>query len=664
MAEQPKCPTCHSKISTESNHREQGQDGVDENGDPIPRWTDDPLLTQRGFSGGAYIGRNDPRLVHIEELQTDRHKLEGDSGINPTEFSSLDEDQSHIRKLHIIQLRESIEKILDANGISLEDYFKLDENGTPVTPGPNDELKTDWTDVARGVPYLNKDGSFTSSFTLPSGEVKPSPSFPPGTRIRAIHIEDLRHAIQLGWREFWSISGGSTKMPADHAGYVETALLNTDNSTSKSYSGEATANRHTDGAVPNHPEFTDTLDETETDDVISPNYEENPPTGTFRAFPTSFDIHPTDAGNRYLYIPFFGGPELIAYPDGSTPVQPEKTWIIDGNCGSFAKEHVKHILYTPNPLVIGGVLVAQPTKLNLIETGTYIQGHSTTEANIIGLSVGNIAILKPTAKTLQLKVTGEVTVIPVITDGTQKTASASIAVSHIWDLEEGLDPFFGYPIPDDKKGAGNKGIGIRKDTHYKFHVVRSGTGTGGGDPFTNATTPTPTSAASAFMLLELSVGGTPRFFQMKFGPAGTGAQVYTAPFGGQSFTYSPVTGFALGLGPTYDEAINVNDFLAVASLPAIGNFPYTNHKMIDPDTNQVVENPAGSLVEFIWTRFILNGSATGVNPGVAQTGFGSDGKPIFDFSGVGGGPATVSVELKINALRIENNNRRVQDITT
>jgi len=668
MAEQPKCPTCHSKISVDSTHRNQGQDGVDENGDPIPRWSDDPILTTRGFSGSTYTGRTDPRVTHIAELQEDRHTLEINSGIDPTEFSEItgDDDRRHVRKLHIIQLREAIEKILDANGISLEDYFKLDENGNPVSPGPNDEVKTDWTDVARGVPYLNKDGSFTTEFELPSGEMRPSPSFPAGTRVRAIHIEDLRRAIQLGWREFWSVSGGSTKMPADHAGFIRTGLLNTDGSASISYSGQATATNHTTGAVPNHPEYTDTHDSTATDTVINVNYEENPPTGTFRAFPTGLDIHPTDAGNRYLYIPFFGGPELIAYPEAeSDPVKPEKTWIVEGFCGSFAKEHVRHVLYTPNPIPDGnGGLAAQPSKLNFIETGTYIQGHSEAEANIIGLSVANVALLKPTAKTLQLKVTGAVSVLPVINDSTQQTASANIAVSHIWSLIEGLDPFVGYPIPDDKTAVGNKGIGIRKDTHFKFHIVRSGSGTGG-DPFTNvSTTFGPLSQASAFILLELTVSGTPRFFQFRIGPAGAGAQVLTAPFGGQSFTYSPVTGFSLGLGPAYDEAININDFLAVASAPTIGNFSYTNHKMVDPETSQIVENPAGSVVQFIWTKIILNGSARGTTPGVVQTGFESDGRPTYDFSGVGGGPAEVLVDLKINALRIENNNRRIQDITT
>jgi len=668
MAEQPKCPTCHSKISIDPNHRTQGQDGTDENGDPIPRWSDDPILTTRGFSGGTHTGRTDPRVTHIAELQAHRHQLEVDSGINPTEFSEIvgDDDRRHVRKLHIIQLREAIEKILDANGISLEDYFKFDENGNPVSPGPNDEVKTDWTDVARGTSYLNKDGSFTSDFELPSGEVKPSPSLPIGTRVRAIHIEDLRRAIQLGWREFWSVSSASTKMPADHAGFIITALLNTDNSASISYSGQATANRHSTGAVPNHPEYTDTHDETATDSVINPNYEENPPTGTFRVFPTGFDIHPSDAGNRYLYIPFFGGPELIAYPEAeSDPVQPEKIWIVDGFCGSFAKEHERHVLYTPNPLPDGnGGLAAQPSKLNFIETGTYIQGHSEAEANIIGLSVGSIAILKPTAKTLQLKVTGEVTALTVINDSTQQTASASIAASHIWSLAEGLDPFVGYPIPDDKTAPGNKGIGIRKDTHFKFHIVRSGSGTGG-DPFTNVNTSFgPLSQASGFITFVLTISGTPKFFQIKIGPAGAGAQVLTAPFGGQSFTYSPATGFALGLGPAYDEAININDFLAVASAPTIGNFSYTNHKMVDPETSQVVQNPAGSVVQFMFTRIILNGSARGATPSAVQTGFASDGKPLYDFSGVGGGPGEVLAELKINALRIENNNRRIQDIGT
>lgn len=666
MPEQPKCPTCHSNISVDGTHRTQGQDGVDENGKPIPRWSDDPVLTSRGFSGDTYTGRNDPRVTHILELQADRAQLEIDSGVEPTEFSDIEDDNRHIRKLHIIELRESTEKILDANGLTLDDYFNKDENGNPVTPGPNDPEKTDWTDVARGVSYLKKDGTFTSSFTLPSGEEKDSPSFPNATRVRAIHIEDLRHAIVTGWREFWSISSGTVKLPDDHAGFTGfSSLANTDGSLARSYEGQATAIFHQDSAVIGHPEYTDSHDATQTISVINPDYEENPPSGTFRAFPTTFDIHPTDAGNRYLYIPAFGGPELVAYPEaGTDPVKPEKTWIVDGNCISDEKSHIRHILYTPNPIIIDGALVAQPTKLNFIETGTYIAGQSSSEANIIALSEGNVALLKPTAKTLQLKVNGQVTILPVLTDSSVLSSPSTIEVSHIWSLVQGGDPIFGYPIPDDTTGQGNKDIFIRKDTHFKFHAVTSGSGTGGVNPFITSTAGagTPKGTANGFVLLQFLVGGNTQFIQIRFAQAGPGSQTYNAPFGGQSFTYDPAKGFVLGIGPTYDEAININDLMAVASLPAVLNFSYTNHKMIDPETSDVIENPSGTLVQFIFVKFRLDGVAYGVTPSVVQTGFESDGKPIYDFTGVGGGPAVVAAEIKLNAIRIENNNRRIQDI--
>ena len=214
MADEPlKCPTCHSQISMDAKGptgptaRDQGSLGTDSDGNPVPRWTDDPLLTPNGFSGKDYTGEERPNRFHIEELQLDREQLETDLSISPpTDFSALEEHGFHVRKTYLIELRESTEKILEAIGITLADYFGLDSEGNPVTPGPGDEAKTDWTDVSRGLPYLDKKAVEKKEFDVSSGTKKPCPTFPPQTRIRAIHIEDLRHAILIGWREFWSAS--------------------------------------------------------------------------------------------------------------------------------------------------------------------------------------------------------------------------------------------------------------------------------------------------------------------------------------------------------------------------------------------------------------------------------------------------------------------------
>ena len=198
MADTPKCPTCHSSISTDPKKQAQGSTGVDMDGKPLPRWTDDPILTSQGFSGKDYIGQFRPRKVHIKELQDDRKQIELDLEIEPTNFSDLEEHGFHFRKTHLIELRESTEKILDSVGDTLENYFKLDSYGKEIAPGPNDAVKKDWTDVSRGLEYLDKTATEKKEFLLPSGTLMLSPTLPVGTHIRAIHIEDLRHPLYAG----------------------------------------------------------------------------------------------------------------------------------------------------------------------------------------------------------------------------------------------------------------------------------------------------------------------------------------------------------------------------------------------------------------------------------------------------------------------------------
>lgn len=218
MAEDIKqCPTCHSYIADDLTPANRVQGAIDsgesvEITDPfeggnrsvststskaVPQWTEDPTLTLRGFSGPTYVGSDHVRAIHIRELQYARIAEEQESGIaEPTVFSDIDGE--HIRKVHIIELRESTEKLLNAVGLTLEEYFKLDINQVEKSPGPNDENKQDWTDVERGAPYLHSDGTFHTEFQLPNGQAQPSPSFPDSTHVRAIHVEDLRHPLFVG----------------------------------------------------------------------------------------------------------------------------------------------------------------------------------------------------------------------------------------------------------------------------------------------------------------------------------------------------------------------------------------------------------------------------------------------------------------------------------
>lgn len=200
----PLCPTCHSRIGTASTTptgRTQGAEGTDSDGHPVPRWTDDPILTPLGLNGPAYVAHERIRGVHLKELQQDRQQQEQELGIDPpTVFSDLEVESKPTRR-HIIELRESTEKILNAVGLSLEDYFKLDPDGNEAAQNPELLLRgaadpqTEWIDVERGAPYVNSQGQVVTQFTLPDSSTQLSPTLPGSTKIRAVHLEDLRHPV-------------------------------------------------------------------------------------------------------------------------------------------------------------------------------------------------------------------------------------------------------------------------------------------------------------------------------------------------------------------------------------------------------------------------------------------------------------------------------------
>jgi hypothetical protein len=240
MTDKKLCPTCHSPIATDATHRDQGQELAGESvaiqnpfGDgtvlaktstsgAVPQWSDDPVMTKNGLSGSDYTGFDRARKKYITELQLARAAEEIDAGLTGnqlTKFSDISKVSYRFRKTFIIELRQSVEKILDAIGSNLTEYFSTDADGSFQSAGPNDVAnKTEWTDVLRGAPYLDAESIERTEFTLPSGVTKASPTTPPGTRGRAILFEDLRHPIVAGWKEFWSITDSKTfcTLPEDH----------------------------------------------------------------------------------------------------------------------------------------------------------------------------------------------------------------------------------------------------------------------------------------------------------------------------------------------------------------------------------------------------------------------------------------------------------------
>jgi len=165
------CPLCKNTINNTRGLR--GEDGVDERGDPIPFWTDDPILTQQGLAGNDYKGKNPMRWVHIKELQNYYGELESDLGLDITEWLTVSKTEP-CRHVHIEQLRIVVEAILTSVGKTIANYFEFDRLGNPVIT-----TQEDWTDVDRPTSGANVD----------------KPLIPTSAPLRAIHIEELRRGV-------------------------------------------------------------------------------------------------------------------------------------------------------------------------------------------------------------------------------------------------------------------------------------------------------------------------------------------------------------------------------------------------------------------------------------------------------------------------------------
>lgn len=199
------CPTCHSRISQSGSRVKD----ADEPG--VPKWSNDPVLTPDTdpLNGPSYRGTQFISEKDILELQEDRIARESELGIGPpTEFSDIAIVPTLGLEAHLVELRISTERILEAVGSSLEEYFSLDEDGIEQDPGPNDTAKSEWTDVVRGVGFqtLGLNQSIltpdTTQFYASEALLVDVPGIPEHTYIRGIHIEDLRHPIPSGaWVE-------------------------------------------------------------------------------------------------------------------------------------------------------------------------------------------------------------------------------------------------------------------------------------------------------------------------------------------------------------------------------------------------------------------------------------------------------------------------------
>jgi hypothetical protein len=170
-----KCPYCYRTLGT---------------------WQKDPLLIP---IGAKYDWSDDTHLVYIPTVEDRYHKgidqisepevkelqdylknLEEENlpEIDWTEFSPLNTSgRFQITGKHIKEMRDSVEKLLDTLGLSFTDYFNYDEEGNHIIHPNGDKL--DWTDPITTYTDLQK------------------------FQVKYIHIEDLRHYIQIIWIEKW-----------------------------------------------------------------------------------------------------------------------------------------------------------------------------------------------------------------------------------------------------------------------------------------------------------------------------------------------------------------------------------------------------------------------------------------------------------------------------
>ena len=169
-----KCPYCYRPIGTHNHDPIILPDGSPykwSNGTTLISETD---ITQRYYKGFNQVNTDD-----ILELQTELALIETNNSITPlTVFSSINSiGRFQITGYHIKELRDSVEKILLSFGLTKTDYFNYDEESQHIVH-PNGD-KIEWTDPITNATDLQK------------------------FQVKSIHMEDLRHYINIIWKETW-----------------------------------------------------------------------------------------------------------------------------------------------------------------------------------------------------------------------------------------------------------------------------------------------------------------------------------------------------------------------------------------------------------------------------------------------------------------------------
>jgi hypothetical protein len=176
MPTAPICNICKSKLKPLGTHPEDLESWQE---DPI--WLNDPILTQHGLAGDSYFGKTNIKKIHIDQLIVYWSGICTSLSIAfpPKLTMFLATKQKSISKADIVSLRLVVEQCLEESGLTIADYFKRDKYGEEEYT----TAQVDWTDVDRieKVPYI-----------------------PERCSIKAIHVEELRRGISLGfWKETW-----------------------------------------------------------------------------------------------------------------------------------------------------------------------------------------------------------------------------------------------------------------------------------------------------------------------------------------------------------------------------------------------------------------------------------------------------------------------------
>lgn len=152
-------------------------------------WSDDPTLVQGSKVMSQYRGYMQIKANHIKELQDNRNALQNVLLLQANRVTFTPIDVTNFwRNLetYIYELRLCTERILTEVGVTKEEYFNYAEDGTDMRPGNH---QMDWLEI----PY--------PEYALRQYQSK------------ALHIEDLRHPITIGWRETFTGDYPTTDYP-------------------------------------------------------------------------------------------------------------------------------------------------------------------------------------------------------------------------------------------------------------------------------------------------------------------------------------------------------------------------------------------------------------------------------------------------------------------